>query len=90
MLTLKSKLLLIAIAAMGIGMGALSGLADGAYSALCLFWLPILVALAGVSIIADLSRPLAVVEKKPHTTKTALTSSWEKAITQEVSRQWTN
>jgi hypothetical protein len=37
MLTAKSKLLLFFIAAFGIGIGVLSGLADGAYSAVCLF-----------------------------------------------------
>ncbi len=58
MLTVKSKLLLFFIAAFGVGIGVLAGLADGAYSAVCLFILPLLVAVAGVSIISDLSKPV--------------------------------
>ena len=61
MLTVKSKLLLCFIAAFGIGIGVLSGLADGAYSAVCLFVLPLLVAVAGVSIISDMSKPVVTV-----------------------------
>ncbi len=53
MLKLRTKLLLLAIAVFGIGIGVLSGLADGAYSAICLFVLPLFVALAALSIIAD-------------------------------------
>jgi hypothetical protein len=53
MLKLRTKLLLLGIAAFGVGIGLLSGLADGAYSAICLFVLPVLVALAGASIISD-------------------------------------
>ncbi|HET6669789.1 MAG TPA: hypothetical protein VFH15_06115 [Pyrinomonadaceae bacterium] len=53
MLKLRTKLLLFAIAVFGVGIGLLSGLADGAYSAICLFVLPVLVALAGASIISD-------------------------------------
>jgi len=53
MLKLKTKLLLLAIAVFGIGIGALAGIADGAYSAICLFVLPLLVALAGASILSD-------------------------------------
>ena len=55
MLKLRTKLLLFAIAVFGVGIGLLSSLADGAYSAVCLFMLPILVALAGASIISDLN-----------------------------------
>ncbi len=55
MLKLRTKLLLIAIAVFGVGIGLLSSLADGAYSAVCLFVLPVLVALAGASIISDLN-----------------------------------
>ena len=53
MLKLRTKLLLFAIAVFGVGIGLLSSLADGAYSAICLFVLPVLVALAGASIISD-------------------------------------
>ena len=56
MLKLRTKLLLFAIAVFGVGIGLLSGLADGAYSAICLFMLPVLVALAGASIISDFNR----------------------------------
>jgi len=55
MLKLRTKLLLFAIAVFGVGIGLLSSLADGAYSAICLFVLPVLVALAGASIISDLN-----------------------------------
>ena len=41
----------------GIGIGVLSGKADGAYAAICLFLLPVLVALAGASIITDFGQP---------------------------------
>ena len=56
MLKLRTKLLLTGIAVFGVGIGLLSGLADGAYSAICLFVLPVLVALAGASIISDFNR----------------------------------
>ena len=56
MLKLRTKLLLLGIAVFGVGIGLLSGLADGAYSAICLFVLPVLVALAGASIILDFNR----------------------------------
>lgn len=56
MLKLRTKLLLFGIAVFGVGIGLLSGLADGAYSAICLFLLPVLVALAGASIISDFNR----------------------------------
>jgi hypothetical protein len=71
MLTLKSKLLLFFIAVFGVGIGVLSGLADGAYSAVCLFVLPLLVAVAGMSIISDLSKPVVTVmrEVKPVTVR---------------------
>jgi hypothetical protein len=71
MLTVKSKLLLFFIAAFGVGIGVLSGLADGAYSAVCLFVLPLLVAVAGISIISDLSKPVVreMGELKPVTVR---------------------
>jgi len=62
MLKLRTKLLLLSIGIFGIGIGVLSGLADGAYSAVCLFILPTLVALAGASIIYDFNNPPAVKE----------------------------
>jgi hypothetical protein len=63
MLKLRTKLLLFAIAVFGVGIGLLSSLADGAYSAICLFVLPVLVALAGASIISDFNRePVAQTE----------------------------
>jgi predicted phage tail protein len=60
MLKLRTKLLLLAIAVFGIAIGALAGIADGAYSAICLFVLPLLVALGGVSIMLDFNSPNAV------------------------------
>lgn len=58
MLTFRTKLLLALMFASGLGIGILSGLSDGLYSAACLFVLPILVALGGASIIKDLSQEL--------------------------------
>lgn len=63
MLKLRTKLLLFAIAVSGIGIGVLAGMADGAYSAICLFVLPLFVALAAASIISDFSSPIAVKSK---------------------------
>lgn len=56
MLTFRTKLLLPLMVAFGLGIGILSGLSDGLYSGACLFALPMLVALAGASIIADFSQ----------------------------------
>ena len=56
MLTLRSKLLLALMVVFGFGIGILSGQRDGLYSAVCTFALPIFVALAGASIIADLGQ----------------------------------
>ena len=70
MLKLRTKLLLLAIGIFGIGIGVLSGLADGAYSALCLFLLPGLVALAGASIVYDFNNPSAVQAVAPQVVKT--------------------
>ena len=58
MLTFRTKLLLVLMFVFGLGIGILSGLSDGLYSAACLFVLPILVALGGASIIKDLSQEL--------------------------------
>ena len=64
MLRFRTKVLLLSIFVFGTGIGLLSGLADGAYSAICLFVLPIVVALTGASVIADFGNP-AVVTIKP-------------------------
>lgn len=63
MLRFRTKLLLLSIFVFGIGIGLLSGFADGAYSAICLFALPIVVALTGASVIADLGKPPTVAIK---------------------------
>lgn len=55
MLKMRTKFLLMIMFMVGLGIGVLSGWSDGYYSAICLFFLPILVALAGASIIADFS-----------------------------------
>lgn len=57
MLKVRTKLLLVTIFLLGIGIGVLSGWSDGMYSAICLFFLPIFVALAGAAIIADFGSP---------------------------------
>jgi hypothetical protein len=57
-LTFRTKLLLVLMFAFGLGIGILSGLSDGLFSAACLFVLPMLVALGGASIIKDLSQEL--------------------------------
>ena len=59
MLRFRTKLSLLMTIVFGIGIGVLSGFADGAYSAICLLMLPILVALMGASIVADFSGPSA-------------------------------
>jgi hypothetical protein len=69
MLKLRTKLLLLSIGAFGIGIGVLSGLADGAYSAICLFVLPGLVALAGASIVYDFNHPAVVKQVAPRIAK---------------------
>lgn len=63
MLRFRTKLLLLAMTVFGLGIGILSPLADGAYSAICLFALPILVALGGASAVADISNPPALKTK---------------------------
>ena len=63
MLRFRTKLLLLAMAVFGLGIGILSPLADGAYSAVCLFALPIVVALGGASVVADISNPPALKTK---------------------------
>jgi hypothetical protein len=70
MLKLRTKILLLAIWISGIGIGVLSGLADGAYSAFCLFVLPVLVALAGASIVYDFNHPPVIKQVAPRIVKT--------------------
>jgi hypothetical protein len=72
MLKVRTKLLLFAMVVSGIGIGVLSGFADGAYSAICLFIMPLLVALAAASIIADfnsttVTKPSIVTRRKVST-----------------------
>lgn len=100
MLKLRTKLLLFAIAVFGIGIGVLSGIADGAYSAICLFMLPLLVALAAASIISDFNSPHTVqtnaaTEEQSTVAETPATfdipaTAWTRPGLQEVSREWTN
>src|SRR4030095_245555 len=59
MLKIRTKLLLSAIATFGVGIGVLSSFADGAYSAICLFVLPVFVALAAAAIVSDFNSPTA-------------------------------
>jgi len=63
MLRFRTKLLLLSIAVFGPAIGILSGFADGAYSAVCLFALPIVVALAGASVVVDFSNPPVLHDK---------------------------
>lgn len=56
MLRIRTKLLLASMVLFGLGIGVFSSLADGLYSAICLFLLPLPVALTGASIIADFSQ----------------------------------
>lgn len=95
MLKLRTKLLLLAIAVFGVGIGALAGIADGAYSAICLFFLPVLVALAAASIISDFNSPNAVKAnsatwERPRFTETPAAldlpaTAWTKPVLHEVS-----
>ncbi len=64
MLRFRTKLLLLSIAVFGPAIGILSAFADGAYSAVSLFALPIVVALAAASVVADFSSP-PVLQTKP-------------------------
>lgn len=64
MLRFRTKLLLLSIAVFGPAIGILSAFADGAYSAACLFALPIVVALASASVVVDFSSP-PVLEPRP-------------------------
>lgn len=100
MLKLRTKLLLLAIAVFGVGIGVLSPFTDGAYSALCLFVLPLFVALAALSIIADFNAPQVVKTSVTTSERASSTASpkpfeipatvWTKPALQEVSHDWTN
>ena len=98
MLKLRTKLLLLAIAISGVGIGVLSGFADGAYSAICLFVMPALVALAGASIIADFNSPgtlktNAATREQPRFTETAATLAIRATGGTKprlVSQEWSN
>jgi hypothetical protein len=63
MLRFRTKLLLLSLIIFGVGIGVLSPFAEGAYSAICLFFLPLVVALSGASIIADFSRPVVLTRR---------------------------
>ena len=75
MLKFRTKLTLALIVAFGLGIGVLSGLSDGLYSAVCLFALPILVALSGASIIADFS------PERPRKTESSQTEMEQQDVT---------
>ena len=95
MLRFRTKLLLFVTAIFGIGIGVLSGFSDGAYSAVCLFMLPLLVALAGVSILADFGRPTAQLQATEAAVPTkasepASAFAWRRPVVRDVSRQWSN
>jgi hypothetical protein len=92
MLRLRTKLSLLMTIVLGIGIGVLSGFADGAYSAICLLVLPLLVALTGASIVADSSGPAlqTEVEEKVVAAKTSdlgSTTSWGRRPAQKIIRQ---
>ncbi|MCM3872000.1 MAG: hypothetical protein ND895_15050 [Pyrinomonadaceae bacterium] len=74
MLKFRTKLLLALMVASGLGIGVLSGLHDGLYSAICIFALAILVALAGASIIADLG------EESPRKTENTQTEDTQESV----------
>ncbi len=79
MLTFRTKLLLALMFAFGLGIGILSGLSDGLYSAACLFALPMLVALAGASIIADFSQERPRKTESPQAEKDQQDVTWPHA-----------
>ena len=82
MLRLRTKLSLLAIGIFGLGIGALSGIADGAYSAVCLFVLPILVALAGAAIISDFNSPAPAEVVKPAAKEDVRSPVWTERTSQ--------
>ena len=100
MLKLRTKLLLLAIAVFGIGIGVLSPFEDGAYSAICLFVLPLFVALAALSIISDFNSPYAAETNSTPSERASSVESpkafeipatvWTKPALQEVARDWIN
>lgn len=74
MLTFRTKLLLALMVASGLGIGILSGLSDGLYSAASFFALPVLVALGGASIIADFS------QERPRQNEVAPTGKYQQEV----------
>jgi hypothetical protein len=70
----RTKLLLALMVGLGLGIGILSGLHDGLYSAACLFVLPMLVTLAGATIIADLS------QEQPGNTEATQTERYQQDV----------
>jgi len=87
MLRFRTKLSLLVTMVLGIGIGVLSGFAEGAYSAICLLMLPLLVALTGASIVADFSGTAAQtgVEEKAVVAKTSAlgsSTSWRRPSVQ--------
>lgn len=79
MLKFRTKLLLALMFAFGLGIGILSGLSDGLYSAACLFALPMFVALAGASIIADFSQERPGKTESPQAEKNQQHVTWRHA-----------
>lgn len=71
MLTLKTKALLFLLAICGVGIGVLSPLSDGLYSAVLLFCFPILVAFAALAILIDLNRTPVETQVREQTTAPA-------------------
>jgi hypothetical protein len=95
----KNQTLAVAIGIFGIGIGVLSSFADGAYSALCLFLLPVLVALAGASIVSDFNTPnevkKEVLKSKPRVSESRplldiTAARWQKQALHEAGREWTH
>jgi uncharacterized membrane protein YfcA len=56
MITWRTRLLLLATAACGVGIGILAPWSDGLYSAMLLFMFPLLVAVAAVAVGTDLNK----------------------------------
>jgi len=72
MLRTRTRLSLAFIMLFGVGIGVFSSFSDGLYSAICLFFLPLLVALTGASIIADFDQTKTIT--KPMTSKVRASS----------------
>lgn len=72
MLRTRTKLSLAFIMLFGVGIGVFSSFSDGLYSAVCLFFLPLLVALTFASIIGDFGQTNKAT--KPTTSKVSAAS----------------